>query len=187
MILGFGYLRLKSRQVSLNPSERQTGPTSLPERFLQALVLVSVSIYVLLNLAIIVINVVPPYMSPGDTPSKFPGYVFFVIVGGLVAVGTLYYLLFFAAVCRSYEVIPSHEEIEDEHPHSRVCERGILKPTSPSNLMKYAGVVFEIEKDHSFNRNIERVFRFGRRCRMRYSLLGYDNKVCYPLPSEIHI
>nr|CEG05097.1 unnamed protein product [Fusarium clavum] len=182
MVLGIGYLRLKSRQDSLKPSEGRGKPLSLPERFFEALVLVSVPIYVLLNLAIIVINAVPPYKSPGDKKSVFPGYAFLVIVAGLVTVGTIYYLLFFGAVCRSYEVVPSDEESEDERPRSRVVEKGILKPTNPSNLMKYAGVACEMEKDHSYNRNIERVFRFGRRWRLRYTLVGYDNKVCGQVP-----
>lgn len=95
-------------------------------------------------------------------PSEFLGYAFLIIIAGLVTVGTLYYLLFFRAVRRSYEVIPSNKESEDDLAHSRVYEKGILKPTDPFNLMKYAGVVYEMEKDHSFHDNFKRVFRFGR-------------------------
>lgn len=181
VILGIGYLNLRSRNESLNSLGRTEERSTPAGRFFEALILVSTPIYVLLNLAILVINAVPPYSGSGGQDSVFPGYGFPVIVASLVTVGTLYYLLFFGAVRRYYEVIPSDEGSEEELPRPRVCE-GILSPTSPLNLMRYAGVVCEMRKDYSY-KSVERVFRFGRRWKMIYSITGYDSEVSSPLLS----
>ncbi|KAH7006598.1 amino acid permease-domain-containing protein [Fusarium venenatum] len=185
MVLGFGYFKLKSRQEFLNSAGngQQSPPTG---RFVEALVLVGTPIYILLNLAIIVINAVPPYKSTGDDKSVFPGYGYPVIVASLVTLGTLYYLLFFGAVCRSYESISSDDDSEGDCPRSRVVE-GIFSAANPLNLMKHAGVVCEMKKDYSYNKERERVFRFGRRWRMIYSLEGYDYGVRFPLLSHANI
>jgi len=175
VILGIGYLNLGSRSESLNSLQRIEQPSTPGGRFYEALILVSTPIYVLLNLAILVINAVPPYRGSSVRDGVFPDYGFPVIVASLVTVGTLYYLLFFGAVCRYYEALPSDEGSEEELPRPRVCE-GILSPASPLNLMKYAGVVCEMRKDYSY-KSVERAFRFGRRWKMIYSLIGYDSEV----------
>lgn len=174
MVLGFGYFNLKSRQELLNSAAGNGQQSPLTGRFVEALVLVCTPIYILLNLAILVINAVPPYKSTGDEKSVFPGYGFPVIVASLVTIGTIYYLLFFGAVCRSYEFISSDDDSEGDCRHSHVVE-GIFSAANPLNLMKYAGVVSEMRKDYSYNKKRERVFRFGRRWRMIYSLEGYDS------------
>ncbi|CAG7560622.1 unnamed protein product [Fusarium equiseti] len=173
MVLGFGYFKLKSRQELLNSAGngQQSPPTG---RFVEALVLVCTPIYILLNLAILVINAVPPYQSTGGDKIVFPGYGYPVVVVALITVGTVYYFLFFGAVRRSYESISSDDESEGDCPGSRVVE-GLFSPASPLNLMKHAGVVCEMKKDFSYNKERERVFRFGRRWRMQYSLERYDS------------
>lgn len=177
MGLGIGYLRLESRRNSLNAFAGHVRQSAIFKRPLEALLVISVPVYVLLNIAIIVISPIAPRKSPGDTTNAFPGYAYPAVVASLVAVGTLYYLLFFGAVCRSYKVISFDDERQDEGSPSRGFQKGILKPTSPFNLMRYACVVCEIQKDDFYNRNVERVFRFGRRWRMRYYLTGYDLQV----------
>ncbi|KAI6763249.1 hypothetical protein HG531_013146 [Fusarium graminearum] len=172
MVLGGIYFKLKSRQRLPTVDEQQF---NRPGGFYDALVLVLSPLYALLNLAIVVINVVPPYKGSGDKDSVFPGYGFLIIVASLIIVGTIYYLLFFGAVRRSYEVVRPSDGNGDDHPFSHVVE-GILSPESPFNLMKYAGVVCEMKKDRVHNKRVERVFRFGRRWRMRYYLEGYDPK-----------
>ncbi|SCB65317.1 unnamed protein product [Fusarium graminearum] len=181
MVLGFGYFKLKHQHEFLNSAGngQQPAPTG---RFVEALVLVCTPIYILLNLAILVINVVPPYKSTGNEKSVFPGYGYPLIVVSLVIVGTLYHLLFFGAVCRSYESISSDDESEGDCPCPRVVE-GIVSPASPLNLMKHAGVVCEMKKDYYYNKERERVFRFGRRWRMKYSLQGYDS-ASYNAPTQ---
>jgi hypothetical protein len=140
--------------------------------------IVTIPFYILLNIAILIINAIPEYVSSDGTLHVFPGYGFSVIVASVVVIGTAYYVLFFGAAYRYYEPLPATES-DEEIPQPRMYE-GILKPESRLNLMKHAGVRCDIHKDY-FYKKVERMYRFGRRWRMQYSIRGVDAEVCFIL------
>ncbi|KAI6749337.1 hypothetical protein HG530_015176 [Fusarium avenaceum] len=171
MVMAIGYLNLRSRQEALQRQGDTNGTQTSWGRLYEAIMIVTIPFYILLNIAILVINAIPEYVSSDGTPHVFPGYGFPVIVASVVVIGTAYYVLFFGAAYRSYEPLPATES-DEEIPQSRMYE-GILKPESRFNLMKHAGVRCDIHKDYFYKR-VERMYRFGRRWRMQYSIRGVD-------------
>jgi hypothetical protein len=172
--MALGYLNLRSRQEALKRPGDTRRILKLWDRLYDAVIIVIIPFYTLLNLAILIINVIPQYVSSDGTKNVFPGYGFLVIVASVIVVGTAYYVLFFGAAYRYYEPLPATES-DEEIPQPRMYE-GILKPESRLNLMKHAGVRCEIHKDY-FYKKVERMFRFGRRWRMQYSIRGVDAEV----------
>ncbi|KAJ4061423.1 hypothetical protein NW756_002862 [Fusarium oxysporum] len=174
MVLGLGSLNLRSRQRALSvsgvPAESSTGMGS----FFGAVVLVSIPIYIMLNVTILVVVAIPPYRSSNLSGDAFPGWGFPFIVASVFVVGTIYYLLFFGAACRSYEPLATNNDSEEEGSGSRVFS-GILSPKSRWNLMQYGGVKCLIMKDYSY-KDFERVHRFGRRWEIVYAIKGVDRE-----------
>ncbi|KAJ9414117.1 hypothetical protein QL093DRAFT_2089039 [Fusarium oxysporum] len=174
VVLGLGSLNLRSRQRALSVSgvsaESSTGMGS----FFGAVVLVSVPIYIMLNVTILVVVAIPPYRSSNLSGDAFPGWGFPFIVASVLVVGTIYYLLFFGAACRSYEPLATNNDSEEVGSGSRVFS-GILSPKSRWNLMQYGGVKCLIMKDYSY-KDFERVHRFGRRWEIVYAIKGVDRE-----------
>ncbi|SCO76585.1 uncharacterized protein FRV6_00797 [Fusarium oxysporum] len=175
MVLGLGSLNFRSRQKVLSvsgvPAESSTGTGS----FFCAVVLVSIPIYIMLNITILVVVTIPPYRSSDLSGDAFPGWGFPTIVASVLVVGTIYYLLFFGAACRHYEPLATNDDSEEEGSGSRVYS-GILSPKSRWNLMQYGGVKCLIMKDYSY-KDFERVYRFGRRWEIVYAIKGVDREV----------
>lgn len=174
VVLGIGSFNLRSRQKALSgfgvPAQSaETGS------FFGAVVLVSIPIFILLNILILVIVVVPPYKSSDLGGDAFPGWGFLTIVVSVLLVGTVYYLLFFGAARRHYEALATNDDSEEEVPRSRAYS-GILSPNSRWNLMQYGGVECRIMKDYSY-KELERVCRFGRRWEIVYAIKGVDDDV----------
>jgi hypothetical protein len=145
--------------------------------FFGAVVLVSIPIYIMLNVTILVVVAIPPYRSSNLSGDAFPGWGFPFIVASVLVVGTIYYLLFFGAACRSYEPLATNNDSEEEGSGSRVFS-GILSPKSRWNLMQYGGVKCLIMKDYSY-KDFERVHRFGRRWEIVYAIKGVDREVSF--------
>lgn len=175
MVLALGYLNLRSRQEALQCEGDNKGTQTSWGRVCEAVMIVIIPFYTLLNIAILVINAIPEYVSSDGTEHAFPGYGFLVIVVSVIFVGTAYYVLFFGAACRHYELLPATDDSDEEVSRPRMYE-GILKPTSRLNLMKHAGIRCDIRKDY-FYMNVERMYRFGRRWRIQYSIRGVDAEV----------
>jgi len=178
VVLGCTYHRLRSRQAALTPPI--SGPTMNPatttsslfqpykwnHTALRAIRVILVVVYVLLNFAILVINVIPPYKGSDGTFHSFPGYAFLVTVAALVVFSVIYYITIFGAAKRVY---PSSS---DPGTAVRVEKHGLLEEKSKWNLLRQADVECEIEKDRYFNPRLERVYRFGRRWRIRFYVPG---------------
>ncbi|KAF5647072.1 high-affinity methionine permease [Fusarium sp. NRRL 25303] len=174
MVLGIGSFNLRSRQKALSgfgvPAQSaETGS------FFGAVVLVSIPIFILLNILILVIVAIPPYKSSDLSGDAFPGWGFPTIVASVLVVGTVYYLLFFGAARRHYEALATNDDSEEEVSGSRAYS-GILSPNSRWNLMQYGGVECRIMKDYSY-KELERVCRFGRRWEIVYAIKGVDEDV----------
>ncbi|KAF4475783.1 alcohol oxidase [Fusarium agapanthi] len=180
MVLGLGSLNLRSRQEALSVSAVSPNRTG---SFFDAVVLVSTPFYTGLNLTILVVVAIPPYKSSDLSGDAFPGWGFPTIVASVLLLGTIYYLLFFGAACHSYEPLATNDGSDEEGPGSRVYT-GILSPNSRWNLMQYAGVECRILKDYSY-KELERVYRFGRRWEMIYGIKGVDDDFCIFGPEGI--
>ncbi|KAM7219404.1 Amino acid permease domain containing protein [Rhypophila decipiens] len=178
MVLGCTYHRLQSREAALTPptSGPMTNPTTTSHgRFqpykwnhtaLRIVRFIFVAAFVLLNFAILVINVIPPYKGSDGTPYFFPGYAFLVIVVVLVLFSVIYYITIFGAAKRIY---PSSNTPDTA---TRIETQGLLGPNNKMNLLRLANVTCEIEKDRYYNPGLERVYRFGRRWRIRWYVPG---------------
>ncbi|KAK2122578.1 amino acid permease-domain-containing protein [Fusarium oxysporum II5] len=177
LVLGLGSLNLRSRQkapsVSGVPAESSTGTGS----FFGAVVLVTIPIFIMLNIVILVVVAIPPYRSSDLSGDAFPGWGFPTIVASVLVVGNIYYLLFFGAAYRCYEPLATNDDSEEEASGSRVYS-GILSPKSRWNLMQYGGVKCLIMKDYSY-KDFERVYRFGRRWEIIYAIKGVDDEVSF--------
>ncbi|KAF5963889.1 alcohol oxidase [Fusarium bulbicola] len=180
MVLGLGSLNLRSRQKALSVS---AVPPNRTGSFFDAFVLVSTPFYTGLNLTILVVVAIPPYKSSDLSGDAFPGWGFSTIVASVLVLGTIYYLLFFGAACRSYEPLVTNDGSDEEGSRSRVYS-GILSPQSRWNLMQYAGVECQILKDYSY-KELERVYRFGRRWEIIYGIKGVDDDGIYPSIANI--
>ncbi|RSL89325.1 hypothetical protein CEP51_001272 [Fusarium floridanum] len=173
-VLSLGFFHLKSREDALWPKGH---PTRRQKRgsIAQALLVPAILLYAAVNMAILVTNAMPRYLVGHGEDSDSTGYMFPVLLGGLLIVSTAYYILFFGAAPRSYE--PVQNENFDMHLSSfewpePVKEDGILDAQSRWNLMRWANVQCEIRKDYTYDMELERVFRFGRRWRAIYSVPG---------------
>ncbi|KAK4209015.1 amino acid permease-domain-containing protein [Rhypophila decipiens] len=176
MVLGCTYHRLQSREAALTPptSGPMTNPTTTSHgRFqpykwnhtaLRIVRFIFVAAFVLLNFAILVINVIPPYKGSDGTPYFFPGYLVIVVV--LVLFSVIYYITIFGAAKRIY---PSSNNRDTA---TRIETQGLLEPNNKMNLLRLANVTCEIEKDRYYNPSLERVYRFGRRWRIRWYVPG---------------
>ncbi|KAM0441282.1 hypothetical protein ACHAPT_000591 [Fusarium lateritium] len=126
-------------------------------------------------MAILIINAIPPYLAGDGEDSDFDGYIFPALLGGLLIVSTAYYLLFFGAAPRSYELVQDENSDVDSssfNPPEPVKQDGIINAESRWNLMRWANVQCEIRKDYTYDRELGRVYRFGRRWRAIFSVPG---------------
>lgn len=126
-----------------------------------------VLVYVALNLAILIINAIPPYEGSDGSKIAFKGFGFPTISLSILLFGIGYYILVFGTATRIY-----HQPDNSEAPP--VVERGLLANSSPWNLLRFANVTYEIRKDRYFDTELDRVRRFGRRWRVVYYLPGDD-------------
>ncbi|KAI8716964.1 hypothetical protein NCS52_00991200 [Fusarium sp. LHS14.1] len=168
-VLALGFFNLKSRERALWPKGAETRRES--RGFIaRALLLPTILLYAGLNLAILVINAIPPYLAGDGEDSDFAGFIFPALLGGLLVVSTAYYVLFFGAAPRSYELILNDPDRLIPNPPEPVRQDGIVDAQSGWNLMRWANVQCEIKKDYTYDRELERVYRFGRRWRAIYSV-----------------
>jgi hypothetical protein len=177
VVLGLGSLNLRTRQNALSVSGVLSESSTGTDSFFGAVVLVSIPLYIMLNITILIVVAIPPYKSSDLGGDTFPGWGFPTIVASVLVVGTTYYLLFFGAARRFYEPLATNDDSDQEGSVSRVC-RGILSPRSRWNLMKYAGVECRIIKDYSY-KDFERVCRFGRRWEIVYAIKGVDDEASF--------
>ncbi|KAM6530406.1 hypothetical protein FALCPG4_008533 [Fusarium falciforme] len=170
-VLGLGFFNLKSREEALWP---KGAPTRRKRRgfVAQALLVPTILLYAAVNMAILVINAIPPYLAGDGEDSDFAGYIFPALLGGLLFVSLAYYLLFFGAAPRSYELVQNDVDSSNPNPSEPVRQDGIINVQSRWNLMRWANVQCEIRKDYTYDRELERVYRFGRRWRIIYSVPG---------------
>ncbi|XEU94919.1 hypothetical protein FSHL1_000203 [Fusarium sambucinum] len=191
--LGLGFFYLEGRESSLWPEGRNlhrrmtavsTGTATAASatdimvdaisRAVKYILYAVVPVYILLNLATIVVTVIPPYTTIGGiSDNAVPGWLFLVITGVLILFGTAYHVLFFGAVRRTYRPLPARAN--NTMPALREAADpvdGILKEDSRWNLMRWAGVKCEMVKDERYDMDVPRVYRFGRRWRLVYSLPG---------------
>ncbi|KAF5233636.1 hypothetical protein FAUST_8072 [Fusarium austroamericanum] len=178
--LGSAFFNLHNREIALWPkgSDHRRSISLGWKCILYPIVVV----YVVLNVAILVITVLPPYKTVGGSSKNgVPGWIFISLMGSVLLVGTTYYFLFFGAVRRTYRaLLPEYENIgghADENNEVVVGEtaevvNGVLSDNSIWNLMRWAGVKCEMIKDSRYTEDIPRVYRFGRRWRLVYSLPG---------------
>lgn len=167
-VLGIGFYHLKSRERALwsnNPSTTHGFRKIL--QFLQSWIIVPV--YIGLNGAILVINAIGPYKGTDGSAAAFKGFGFPIMAGGILLIGIAYYVVFFGAASRIYE--PSQGATVDAVPKP-LTKTGILGEQRWSNLMRWAKVRCEIRKNYTYDKRLERVYRFGRRWRMVYSVPG---------------
>jgi hypothetical protein len=148
-------------------------------------VVIAIIVYVCTNLALLIINVIPPYVGTSGTNNSFDGWGFMVVLASLVTFGIIYYIVVFGAVPRTYPVRRAPEAEADEHngpdtAQPRRVERGIFAPGSglaKLNLFHLVHVRAEVRKDDYYklsqdypSSGLERVYRFGRRWRIHYYL-----------------
>ncbi|KAJ4207539.1 hypothetical protein NW759_013939 [Fusarium solani] len=167
-VLGIGFYHLKSREKALwssNPSTTHWFRKIL--QFLQSWFIVPV--YIGLNGAILVINAIGPYKGTDGSAAAFKGIGFPIMAGGILVIGIAYYVVFFGAASRIYE--PSQGATDDAVPKP-LTKTGILGEQRWFNLMGWAKVRCEIRKNYTYDKKLERVYRFGRRWRMVYSVPG---------------
>lgn len=185
MILGGAYLRLNAREEALtNPhappaddidsdeEERRPPfrPTQARTRVARACLTLATALYVATNLAILVINAIPPYGGADGSEVAFKGFGYPAITGCLVLFGAVYYVAVFGSAVRVY---PQAEQDGEGPTPPAVREDGLFRPGGWS-LLRYAGVRCEIRKDRYYSQRYERVARFGRRWRILYYLPGDD-------------
>ncbi|KAL6922932.1 hypothetical protein FSST1_000206 [Fusarium sambucinum] len=171
--LGLGFFNLEARETSLWGGEDGAHRRSFSPA-VKYILYASVLVYIFLNLATIVVTVLPPYKTIGGTSlNAVPGWVFLLITGITILVGIAYYVLFFGAMRRKYEPVAAQNGDntstvgEADDPIDR-----ILKEDSRWNLMRWAGVRCEMIKYEQYDEDNPRVYRFGRRWRLVYSLPG---------------
>ena len=196
MILGAAYLRLNAREEALtNPhatpdddgesdEEKRSPPLRPAEwrtRVARACLTLGTALYVVTNLAILVINIIPPYGGADGSEVAFRGFGYPAITGCLVLFGAVYYVAVFGSAVRVYPQAEQHgqgptpqAEQDGQGPTPpAVREEGLFRPGGWS-LLRCAGVRCEIRKDRYYSRRYERVARFGRRWRILYYLPGDD-------------
>ena len=165
-----GFFNLKSREEALWPADADTRRSARHSTTWWLLNEI-VALYVLLNLAILVVTIIPPYnATDGATDDAVAGWAFPLITCLILLIGTIYYVLFFGAAPRCYE----HAVVDADNPPPRavIQERGILRRKSWWNWMRLARVQCEVRKSYTYDRRLERVYRFGRRWRVIYYVPG---------------
>ncbi|RSM09304.1 hypothetical protein CEP52_004155 [Fusarium oligoseptatum] len=141
-VLGLAFFNLKSHEEALWPKgapiwRKKRGSVA------QALLVPTILLYSAVNMAILVINAMPPFLAGDSEDSDLAGYMFPALLGGLLIGSTAYYLLFFGAARRSYELIQNgnpHVDLSSFRPSKRVRQDGILNAQSRWNLMRWANV-----------------------------------------------
>ncbi|KAM0552476.1 hypothetical protein ACHAPJ_008037 [Fusarium lateritium] len=113
MILGMGYYNLKSRDDALTRVEAAKDRSSPGWK---SVVWVFAAPYVLLNMAILIINAIPKYVGSDGSESVFPGYGYLVMLAGSLLFATVYYVLFFGAARHYYEPHLTSHDSDDEDP-----------------------------------------------------------------------
>ncbi|KAK4221863.1 high-affinity methionine permease [Podospora fimiseda] len=180
MVLGAAYLNLSNREWAVTPPRRDLPgveqrkppfrPSQAESSVAQWFLRVAVILYVLTNLAILIINALGPYVGSDGSSVSFKGFGFPIIVGAILLFSTAYYLLVFGNARRIYpqSPVPGNENADPLLP---IRENGIYSHKKWS-LLNMAGVECEIVRDRYHNPNVERVYRFGRRWRIMYYLPG---------------
>ncbi|KAK4167859.1 high-affinity methionine permease [Cladorrhinum sp. PSN259] len=186
MILGAAYLNLSNREWAVTPPKRVIPgaetrnppfrPTQAESSVAKWFLKIAVVLYVLMNLAILVINALGPYVGSDGGPVSFKGFGFPIVVGAILLFSTAYYLFLFGNARRIYPQ-PLPPGSENLQPLPPIIENGIYSHKKWS-LLNLAGVECEIVKDRYYNTRLERVHRFGRRWRIMYYLAG--EKPVYP-------
>ncbi|KAF7556406.1 hypothetical protein G7Z17_g1479 [Cylindrodendrum hubeiense] len=190
MIIGAAYLNLSSREDALTPPLRPSirrptqkkprkppfRPSKMKSSVGQWAMAALVVVYVALNLAILIINAIPPYEGSDGSKIAFKGFGFPTVALSILLFGITYYILVFGTARRVYPQSgpPGSPEVPP------VIEEGLLAEGSWLNLLRFANVRCEIRKDRYFDTERDRVRRFGRRWRIVYSLPGDDD----PAPAE---
>jgi hypothetical protein len=175
VILGLGLLRLRSREAVLEvvPTEGIWRP-SYAEGFGRVALWAFMVFYGLVNLSLLVINAIPPYTSSDGSRDAFKGFGFPIILSSLVLFGFSYYVLVFGAAPRDYPSGPPYREDDPDRPRveaqQTTHEAALLPRNSWMNILRLAHVRCEIRKDYTYDLRLRRVYRFGRRWRIRWIL-----------------
>ncbi|RSL49591.1 hypothetical protein CEP54_012362 [Fusarium duplospermum] len=146
-VLALGFFNLTSREEALWP-EGDDARRDKRGRLAQALLVPAILLYAAVNMAILVISAVPPYLAGDGEDSDFGGYIFPALLGGLLIVSTAYYLLFFGAASRSYELVQNENPDVDSSssdPPEPVKQDGIINAESRWNLMRWADVRYLVD------------------------------------------
>lgn len=168
-----GFFRLKSREEALWPADADTRRSKRPTH-IQWLLYGTVPIYVCINVAILIVTAIKPYKATnGSTKGVVAGWVFLLITALVLLISTAYYVLFFGAASRRYEpAAPDADRLPLSAPSPPALHEGFMRPRSWWNWMRCGGVQCEIRKSYTYDRKLERVYRFGRRWRVIYHLPG---------------
>ncbi|KAJ4259729.1 hypothetical protein NW762_007660 [Fusarium torreyae] len=177
--LGAGFFNLKSREVALWPTTPFNRHSKRNNSTWYA-IRVIVILYIMANLAILIVTVIRPYKATdGVSLNAVPGWDFPAIIGPVILGGTAYYIFFFGAAPRIYRRVAVDADTlrymgraETEQQKVTITQAGILQPQSWLNLMRWGGVQCESRKSDTYDRKLERVYRFGRRWRVIYYLPG---------------
>ncbi|KAK4175249.1 putative high-affinity methionine permease [Triangularia setosa] len=162
--------RLPTRERALaTPNQRpirsMVRPSWLTNPFGKSIWYLLWFVYMAMNLTILVVNPVPPYSGSDGGNISFPGWGFPAILFSILIFAVFYYLVVFCPLPRTYRsrqglgVIPG--EVEDEVP-----------PWWTQSPLHVAGIRAKFEFDKDYNEGLLRVFRFGRRWRVIYSIEG---------------
>ncbi|KAK4197945.1 putative high-affinity methionine permease [Triangularia verruculosa] len=118
-------------------------------------------LYIAMNLTILGVNPVPPYSGSDGSNVSFPGWAFPAILFSILAFAILYYLVIFCPLPREYR--PSQ---------ALGATPGEVPAWWARNPLHAAGIRAKFEFDKDYNEGLPRVFRFGRRWRVIYSVEG---------------
>ncbi|KAK0741981.1 amino acid permease-domain-containing protein [Apiosordaria backusii] len=122
-------------------------------------------VYMGMNVTIIAVDPVPPYSGSDGSDVSFPGWGFPAILFSVLLFAVLYYFAFFCSLPRDYRSrqAPGNApgEVKDEVPQWWTW-----------HPFQAAGVKAKFEFDEDYNEGLPRVFRFGRRWKVIYSIEG---------------
>ncbi|KAK4663394.1 hypothetical protein QC763_0098100 [Podospora pseudopauciseta] len=160
--------RLPGRERALatltqQPIKSILRPSKLTNPFAKSIWYLLWFLYILLNLTIIVVNPVPPYSGSDGSNVSFPGWGFPAILFSVLAFAISYYLVIFCPMPREY---PPNQPLDAPTPGDQIPARWIRNP------LHAAGIRAKIVFDKEYNEALPRVFRFGRRWRVVYSIEG---------------
>ncbi|RSM08719.1 hypothetical protein CEP52_004447 [Fusarium oligoseptatum] len=177
--LGAAFFRLKSREEALWPDPNASNRRDERKVVFKWLLYGAILVYVLVNAAVLVVTTIEYNPTEGGS-NAVRGWAFPVILAVVLFTGTLYYSLFFGAATRRYEQTlvaagsddDEGEELPTSQPWPPLEMDGPISQESRWNLMRLAGIQCEIRKDSTYDLELERVYRFGRRWRIIYHLRG---------------